>query len=129
LTNFWFGRVLLTAWGIAILLVVSGSLLPALLLRKLPAMAMTDNDKAAHFAAYLLLAMLPVFAADLPRVGIALALTMIPLGIAVEFFQRLIPGRSFEILDIIANSLGVLTGVFLGLWFRTLRRVLTPQTE
>jgi VanZ family protein len=129
LTSFWLGRVILTAWGFAILVVVSGSLLPALLLRKLPAMAMTDNDKAAHFAAYLLLAMLPVFAADLLRLGVALALMMIPLGIAIEFFQRLIPGRSFEVLDIIANSLGVLTGVLLGIWFRSWRRVGAPQTD
>lgn len=116
------GRLLLAAWAIAVVVVVSGSLAPAFLLRKLPPVAVPDNDKAAHFLAYVILAMLPVVAADVVRMGLLLALAMIPLGVALEFFQQLVPTRSFELADMAANTLGVLTGVLIALWLRGFRR-------
>jgi hypothetical protein len=47
------------------------------------------------------------------RLGLPLALSMILLGISLEFFQRLVPGRAFDWLDILANTLGVLSGIVL----------------
>ena len=43
--------------------------------------------------------------------GVVCALAMILTGIALEFAQRLVPGRSFEIADMVANTLGVFTGI------------------
>jgi VanZ family protein len=79
------------------------------------------NDKTEHFIAYLLLAMIPVLGFELGK-GILAALSMILLGVALEFIQRLIPGRSFELADMLANTLGVMTGIVLGFAFTKLWR-------
>lgn len=42
-------------------------------------------------------------------IGVSVA-TGILYGILIELIQNLIPGRSFEFADVIANSLGCLTG-------------------
>lgn len=72
------------------------------------------SDKTLHFAAYAMLAFLPVFGFRRRR-GIPLALSMILLGIALEFGQRLVPSRSFELADMMANALGVFAGVVVAL--------------
>jgi VanZ family protein len=72
------------------------------------------NDKVLHFSAYALLAFIPVFGFKL-RHGIPLALSMILLGVALEFAQRLVPSRSYEVADMVANALGVFTGIALAL--------------
>jgi len=48
---------------------------------------------------------------------------MILLGIALEFGQKLIPGRSCESRDMFINSLGVLTGILIGLLASRTRQV------
>jgi VanZ family protein len=46
------------------------------------------------------------------------ALSTIVLGVALEFGQRLIPGRSFEVRDMFINGAGVLTGIAIGILSR-----------
>ncbi|HEX8984992.1 MAG TPA: VanZ family protein [Bryobacteraceae bacterium] len=75
------------------------------------------SDKLIHFAAYTLLAFIPCFGFRW-RTGIALAGLSIVLGVALEFAQRLVPGRSFEVADMLANALGVATGGALGMLVR-----------
>ncbi len=83
------------------------------------------SDKTLHFTAYTLLAFIPVFGFK-PRRGIALALSMILLGVALEFAQRLVPSRSFEVADMVANTLGVFAGIFLALVGRASLAVVEP---
>jgi VanZ family protein len=81
------------------------------------------NDKLVHFMGYTVLAILPVAFLELLAMGIALAASMIPLGIGLEFAQRLVPGRSFEIGDMVADSLGVIAGMILALSLRRMLRL------
>ena len=46
------------------------------------------------------------------------ALAMILLGVALEFGQKLSPGRSCEIRDMFINGAGVLTGIAIGILSR-----------
>ena len=63
--------------------------------------------------AYLWLSALPFFAFPRPGGALTAALGMIFLGIGLEFVQAHVPGRSFSVLDMAANSLGVILGIWL----------------
>ncbi len=69
---------------------------------------------------YTVLAILPVAFLELLGLGIMLAMSMIPMGVLLEYLQRLVPGRSFEVGDMVADSLGVVAGMVLALWIRHL---------
>ena len=122
---------MLALWALAVLLVITGSLLPAAALARLHYDAIAPNDKVVHFMGYTVLALVPVSLLELAGLGIALAATMIPMGVLLEFLQRLVPGRTFEIGDMVANSLGVLSGILLALCVRRVFRrwMLNPQRE
>jgi VanZ family protein len=113
-------RFFLMVWLIAVALVVIGSLLPASTLVRLNYNAIAPNDKIIHFMGYTVLAVLPVACLELLGIGLALAASMIPMGVLLEFLQRLVPGRSFEPGDMLANTLGVIAGILAALWIRTL---------
>lgn len=109
----------LLLWLLAMAVVITGELLPG----DSPMLAWIGyfhvSDKLLHFVAYTGLAVIPVFGFRLPA-GLASAASMILLGIALEFLQRLVPGRSFGVADMVANALGVFAGVALGLLGRQL---------
>jgi VanZ family protein len=46
--------------------------------------------------------------------------------VALEFAQRLVPSRSFEIADMVTNALGVLSGIALALAGRAFRPIMEP---
>jgi VanZ family protein len=50
--------------------------------------------------------------------GLVCAAAAVPLGVALEFAQRLVPGRSFEVGDMVANTLGVCAGLALAALLR-----------
>ena len=102
-----------TLWIVMLVMVVSGELLPG----TSPPMRWVSStgisDKVLHYGAYMILAGLPILGfAQLG--GILWALAMVPLGVVLEFVQKVVPGRSFDLGDITANTLGVLTGVVAG---------------
>ena len=111
-------QILQWAWAIWVCSVVIGSLLPA----SSPVIVRLDrlqiSDKVLHFFAYLILAALPVMSFANRTRGIIMSLLMIVLGLALEGGQTFSPGRTPEIGDAIANSLGVLSGVLVGLPLR-----------
>ncbi|HYC49287.1 MAG TPA: VanZ family protein [Burkholderiales bacterium] len=77
---------------------------------RLDAPDVPGGDKVGHFVAYGAV-MLWFMQAALSRGSRALiGLTLVALGIALEFVQAGIPGRSFEIADMFANSIGVAIG-------------------
>ncbi len=53
--------------------------------------------------------------------GVLFASAAVPLGAALEFAQRLIPGRSFEPRDMLAETLGVCAGLALAAVLRSNR--------
>ena len=112
-------------WLLAMAATITGELLPGTSAPMRWVAATHINDKTLHFTAYALLAFIPVVGFQLRR-GIPLALSMVFLGVALEFAQRLVPSRSFEIADMVANALGVLAGIVLALVGRASMRVVEP---
>jgi VanZ family protein len=94
------------------------SLLPPAALDRFHYDEFVTNDKVGHFAAYTTLALLPVVATEAVLFGLALAASMVPLGVGLEFAQRLVPGRTFDTHDMLANTIGVLTGAILAVLLR-----------
>jgi VanZ family protein len=108
-------RLLYVLWLLSILLVLIGSLLPAgspvmRAVGRLPV-----SDKVLHFCAYTWLALLALLAIKRRFLAVPAALAMILLGVALEFGQKLVPGRAFEIRDMFINGFGVLTGIAIGI--------------
>lgn len=69
------------------------------------------SDKLYHFLAYVWLSALPFFGFAVTKKALKWSLMMILLGIGLEFAQSFVPGRLFSIWDMIANSLGTITGI------------------
>ena len=69
-----------------------------------------ESDKAGHVIAYAALMLwFSQLYCELPRRSF-LALTLVALGIALEFAQRETGYRTFEIADMLADSIGVAAG-------------------
>lgn len=94
---------LFTGW-LLIALVVYLSLVPAL-----PSIDIAAADKVAHVFAYATLTLwfLQLYPADRRAM---LVIGFIMMGIALEFLQELTASRSFEYVDIAANTGGVVLG-------------------
>jgi VanZ family protein len=120
-------RALIALWVIAVIAVITVSLMSAKTLHRMHADTLFANDKIGHFSAYVILAVLPVVAVELLGLGVFLASAMIPLGVVLEFAQRHIPGRSFDTHDMLANSLGVLSGVLIAVMLRQFLRSPAPS--
>jgi hypothetical protein len=106
--------VTLLVWLAAVTVVSTGELLPGNSAPMLWLGSTEISDKVVHFGAYAMLAFIPCFGFA-TRTGISLSMVLIALGVALEFTQKLVPGRSFDWMDAAANSLGVLSGGVLGL--------------
>jgi len=103
-------RPILFLWGVSICAVILLSLVPRV---ELP-VDFWNADKVYHFAAYAWLALLPVIGFADRRTALCAAFTMIILGALLEAVQYFVPGRMFSVLDILANTLGVILGIVLG---------------
>jgi VanZ family protein len=110
--NIW-RRAIRVLWILTILAVVSGSLLPAADAKILGLL----GDKAEHFLAYFVLALLPSLH-ERPRFLAGAAASAVALGILLECGQKLSPGRAFEIGDMVANTTGACVGAGTGLLLR-----------
>lgn len=75
-----------------------------------PHLNVEQGDKLGHFAAYGLVTLWFAQPYTALRQRIWLALGMVALGIALEYAQRATGYRSFEIADMIADTLGVAIG-------------------
>ena len=107
-------RTLLGLWLISMVAVVVGSLVPELAPPE-GRIAFLPIDKLIHVGAYAGLAFLPQVALARFRPATVAALSMILLGGAIEIAQSFTPGREGSFDDAIANALGVLAGIALGL--------------
>ena len=105
-------------WLLSILLVITGSLLPASspVIRAVGRLPV--SQKVLHFCGYTWLAILAFLTIKRRSLAVMLALSMILLGVALEFGQKLVPGRAFEIRDMFINGFGVLSGIAIGMLSR-----------
>ena len=69
---------------------------------------------------------LPAARAASPWIASAGTVMLVPLGLLLEFVQRLIPGRAFEWKDVAADGAAVLVGLILG-W--VVRLVWRPEAD
>jgi VanZ family protein len=69
------------------------------------------SDLVYHVIAYLWLSVLPFFSFQREKTAFISALLMFPLGIGLEIAQTVIPGRVFSLMDIGADSVGVILGL------------------
>lgn len=78
----------------------------------------TLNDKIAHFGAYgfVMAWFARIYRSFAARIGYAIF--FIALGAALEFLQTLTATRSFELADLVADTLGVAAGAMLVSWLR-----------
>ena len=105
---------ILILWGVLFCCVVVGSLLPARSAVIVAIGRMHISLKVLHFFAYASLALMALVAIRRRPAAVLTALAMILLGVALEFGQKLSPGRSCEIRDMFINGAGVLTGIAIG---------------
>ncbi len=76
-------------------------------------------DKVYHALSYLWLAAIPFFGFERFKISLIGALSMFPLGIALEYAQIFVGGRFFSGGDMIANTMGIILGVALGGYLRS----------
>jgi VanZ family protein len=88
--------------------------------------ALDASDKFLHFLAYFGLAGLASTALRHRRAVILAALGLIALGGALEILQ-MFTGRDAEVLDAVANAIGVLSGTCAGLLFLRLVGAREPE--
>jgi VanZ family protein len=84
-------------------------------------------DKLIHGASYMSLALLPAAAFERRASALAAALAMIALGCAIEAAQALVPPRTSDIWDALANSVGATIGAALGAQFRRIVHLMTAR--
>ena len=108
----------LMVWAVLLLVIASGELLPgsSAPMRLLSELAV--GDKIIHFCAYSVLALLPAFGLRFPIAALCVGVTEL-VGVALEFVQTFVSGRSCDIYDIAANTGGVLAGIGFAIILRT----------
>ncbi len=108
----------LTIWAVLLLVIATGELLPgsSAPMRLLSELAL--GDKIIHFCAYAVLALLPALGVRFPIAALCIVVTEL-VGVALEFVQTFVSGRSCDIYDIVANTGGVIAGIGLAIILRT----------
>jgi len=106
-------KLVISGWIISIVTIVYLSLTPRI---EFP-IGFKCADLFYHAAAYLWLSFLPFFGFDKIKKAALAACMMIPLGAGLEIGQGYIPGRFASMMDMVANTSGVVIGMMLGLFF------------
>lgn len=93
-------------------------------LRPLQGIPLGLSDKAVHLAGYAAMSALAAGFCHVPSRVLLLAAGTVAAGAALEGAQYLLPYRSFELLDMLANTAGALLGSAAALlWLRLLAPV------
>jgi VanZ family protein len=75
-----------------------------------PKVDFAQSDKLGHFLAYGSLMLWFCFLYAAAKTRIAYAAGFVAMGIGLEFIQGMLGYRTFEVLDMLANTIGVLLG-------------------
>lgn len=122
----WHGDASPVRWGARIVLVAGlgavawASLVP---IEDVP-MSTAVSDKVQHVAAYALLGVAAALAQRTPRVMLTIAL-LVGFGFLIETLQGMTDYRSFDLVDLLADTLGAAVGVLVVVFGRTRHRVST----
>jgi VanZ family protein len=112
------GKGMLRAvWLLTVACVVTGSLVPS---TSAPIRFFDElrvSDKALHFGAYLTMMVLPAVH-ERRLVTVLVALGTIAMGVLLEYGQLFVPGRTWDVRDMAANTAGVLCGLIFVLLLR-----------
>lgn len=99
------------------LLIASSSLLPSSTFKKFTFNSFFEIDKLIHFILYLVFVLLWSLIAEKAMSSLQkfwLAVVSIAFGVAIELLQSTMAmGRSYEINDIMANSVGCFIGILI----------------
>jgi len=109
-------------WLGILAMVVAGSLMP----HAGPPDAGVGLDKMLHGILYAILAGVAVGLFRDRKTALFLAVAMAPTGFLLEIAQADIAGRAFSAGDLLANNVGVITGLGMGILWR-LKRHYTRQ--
>ena len=97
-------------WAVGVIATIILSALPADQIPQVGGL----SDKIGHFLAYAVVGLFGLFAASTNNHRWLLLVAMVLMGLGLEGVQYFLPTRSFELLDALANTLGVV--VSLGLY-------------
>lgn len=86
-----------------------------LLLMPLPFALVSRTDLLGHFLLFAVMTAGLVAFARSRRQIVVLSLLAIAYGCALEFAQTLVPGRTFDPVDVVANGVGGITGCLFAL--------------
>lgn len=104
-----------------VIAVMGASLIPS---DQIP-VAVPFSDKAAHLFSYFILTFVALLSSNQNHSVLTILAVQFLIGVGVEIAQSFIPGRSPELLDVLANSLGVMIGVLVYFLFRKIK----PKTQ
>ncbi len=85
------------------------------------------GDKPQHFVAYALLSFLVMRGWAGTRFLFVIFLSVLVLGAAIEGLQWFVPGRSMEMLDVLANAFGTVTGLIVAAAWISFRAKPAPR--
>jgi glycopeptide antibiotics resistance protein len=91
-----------------------------------PHVEFSESDKVGHVLAY---GLLMFWFAELYARRILFALGFIAMGVGVEFIQGTLGYRTFDVVDMLANTLGVLAGWALAKGVRTLLQQIEDEKD
>ena len=119
----WLRKILAVLY---LILVVLLSLLPTSDFPDIP--YFSGEDKGIHFCMYLGLGFMACWSLEMSRKGTAsyvlLLFGVFLWGVVMEILQQLMSnGRSLEILDMVANLVGAIAGLFMYLYLMRMSRV------
>ena len=101
---------IISVWTLSIIVVTYLSFIPRI---EFP-VQFWGADKVYHLITYGWLGFLPIMGFEKRRIGMIGALSIILLGIGLEWAQGFVVGRMFSFTDMIANTLGVALGFISG---------------
>lgn len=118
-------RMLRILWLVAVLVVIVGSLLPGNSSPMRMLGTLHINDKVEHLLAYATLSFIPALH-ERKQTILLLAFYSIAMGVALEYGQRYLGWRDFEVADMVADAIGVIFGLILA---PVLRSLLEQRTQ
>ncbi len=110
----WVALFALTVW----FSLMPGSATPISLLSSIP-----GGDKFGHMSAYCALAFVPTLH-ERRYIALAFILVGLTLGVMMEIAQRLVPSRTFDWYDVLANISGLAIGTCCAAYIRARRQAL-----
>lgn len=106
-------------WGLMVIVVVILSLLP----QGQTVIQVSITDKVVHFLAYFILTFIALLSSTQKHSLFMILAIQILIGVFVEVAQSFTPDRTPELLDVLANSLGVLFGALVYFLFRKIKSI------